>query len=167
MRFSVGWFDDDYIRNSPVVTISTPEGTISAFANMISEYQQPEFAVDLMRRRARIENGTMDYLFITMLRWAKAQGASTFSLGLSALSGLSENSDNLSTERALRYIYENINRFYNFKGLHAFKEKFQPQWQARYLVYPGLPSLPMVGTALVRAHAGNDFPWAYLFPAAK
>jgi phosphatidylglycerol lysyltransferase len=163
MRFSVGWFDDDYIRNSPVATISTPDGTISAFANMISEYRRPEFAVDLMRRRERIENGTIDFLFITMLRWAKGQGASTFSLGLSALSGLSENADHLSTERALRYIYENVNRFYNFKGLHAFKEKFRPQWQARHLVYPDLPSLPWVGTALVRVNTGDDFSWASLF----
>ena len=167
MRFSAGWFDEAYIRSTPVVTISTPDGTISAFANMISEYQRPEFAVDLMRRRERIESGTMDFLFITMLRWAREQGVSTFSLGLSALSGLSENSETLSAERALRYIYENVNRFYNFKGLHAFKEKFHPQWQPRYLIYPGLPNLPLVGSALVRAHAGNDFPWDYLFPAAK
>ena len=163
MGFAVGWFDDDYVRNSPVAAISTPDGTISAFANIVSEYQRPEFAVDLMRRREKIEHGTMEFLFITILRWAKGQGASTFSLGLSALSGLSENSDNLSTERALRYIYENVNRFYNFKGLHAFKEKFQPQWQARYLIYPSLPSLPLVGTALVRANTSYDFPWASLF----
>jgi phosphatidylglycerol lysyltransferase len=167
MRFSVGWFEDEYIRGSTVATISTPQGAISAFANMIPEYQRPEFAVDLMRRREKIENGTMDFLFIAMLRWAKGQGASTFSLGLSALSGLGENSDNFSAERALRYIYENVNRFYNFKGLHAFKEKFHPHWQPRYLIYPGLSSLPMVGSALVRAHAGNDFPWDYLFPSAK
>jgi phosphatidylglycerol lysyltransferase len=167
MRFSAGWFDEAYIRSAPVVTISTPDGTISAFANLISEYQRPEFAVDLMRRRERIESGTMDFLFITMLRWVKEHGASTFSLGLSALSGLSENTETLSAERALRYIYENVNRFYNFKGLHAFKEKFHPQWQPRYLIYPGLPNLPLVGSALVRAHTGNDFPWDYLFPSTK
>ena len=167
MRFSVGWFDDEYIRSSTVATLSGPDGTLSAFASMISEYQRPEFVVDLMRRRESIEHGSMDVLFITMLRWAKARGASTFSLGLSALSGLGENSDNLSAERALRYIYEHVNRFYNFKGLHAFKEKFHPQWQPRYLIYPGLSSLPMVGTALVRAHAGSDFRSDYLFPIAK
>ena len=167
MRFSVGWFDDEYIRSSTVATLSGPDDTLSAFATVISEYQRPEFVVDLMRRRESIEHGSMDVLFITMLRWAKAQGASTFSLGLSALSGLGENSDNLSAERALRYIYEHVNRFYNFKGLHAFKEKFRPQWQPRYLIYPGLSGLPMVGTALVRAHTGNAFPWDYLFPIAK
>jgi phosphatidylglycerol lysyltransferase len=146
-----------------VMTISTPDGTISAFANVIGEYQRPEFAVDLMRRRSQIENGTMDFLFIALLRWAKEQGAVTFSLGLSPLSGLDEHADELATERALHYIYENINRFYNFKGLHAFKEKFHPSWQSRYLIYPGTPSLPLIGTALARANAGDNFIWSYLF----
>ena len=27
--------------------------------------------------------------------------------------------------------------FYNFQGLRAFKEKFSPQWEARYLASPG------------------------------
>jgi len=165
LQFATGWFYDDYIRNSPVMTITTPAGTISAFANVINAYQRSEFAVDLMRRGARVENGTMDFIFITLLRWAKEQGASTFSMGLSALSGLDEQAENLSTERALNYIYENINQFYNFKGLHAFKEKFHPQWQPRYLVFPGLPRLPLVGTALVRANTGDNFLWQYFLPS--
>jgi len=155
LRFATGWFDVEYIRSSPVMTISGPDGAISAFANLVPEYLRPEFAVDLMRRRAEIENGTMDFLFISLLRWAKDQGAQSFSLGLSPLSGLDKTSDNLATERALNYIYENVNRFYNFKGLHTFKEKFKPEWQSRYLVYPGLASLPLVGTALARANSGD------------
>ena len=91
-----------------------------------------------------------------MLRWAREQDASTFSLGLSALSGLSENSETLSAERALRYIYENVNRFYNFKGLHAFKEKFHPNWSPRYLVYPGASNLPAISIALLNANLGGS-----------
>ncbi|HEY3310317.1 MAG TPA: phosphatidylglycerol lysyltransferase domain-containing protein [Anaerolineales bacterium] len=159
MCFSVGWFDDEYIRNSQILTISTKDGEISAFANIVSEYKRSEFAVDLMRQRANVENGTMDFLFIAMLRWAKEMGMSTFSLGLSALSGLNEQPDNPSTARVLHYIYTNVQKIYNFQGLHAFKEKFHPLWQPRYLVYPGLASLPQVGAALVSANTGVNFPW--------
>jgi phosphatidylglycerol lysyltransferase len=167
LKFSVGGFDDDYIRSSPVMTISAPDGTISAFANVVAEYRRNELTADLMRRRHQIENGTMDFLFISLLNWAREQGAASFSLGLSALSGLDSAADNLSTERALKFIYENVNRFYNFKGLHAFKEKFHPQWQPRYLVHPGFSSLPAVGTALVRAHTGDDTLLAYFFSASS
>lgn len=164
MRFSMGWFDDDYLRQSPVMIITAPDGTLSAFANLIPEYQRSEYAIDLMRRRAQIENGTMDFLFINLLRWAKEQGVATFSLGLSPLAGLGEAADNLATERALNYIYENVNRFYNFKGLHAFKEKFHPNWQPRYLLYPGLSSLPLVGAALVSANTGGDLFGSFVRP---
>lgn len=164
LQFATGWFDDEYIRSSPVMTISAADGELMAFANVIQADQGRLLAVDLMRRRESVENGTMDFLFIALLRWARQQGALSFSLGLSALSGLTESAENLSSQRALHYIYENTNRFYNFRGLHAFKEKFHPQWQARYLVYPGTPSLPRVGMALVRANSGDDFWWSYFRP---
>jgi phosphatidylglycerol lysyltransferase len=162
LRFSLGWFEDNYIRGSTVATAYTPEGQISAFMNMIPEYQRSEVALDLMRRRHVIENGTMDFLFSSIFDWAKKKGYATFSLGLSALSGIGEKTDDPTTEKALRYIYENVSRFYNFKGLHSFKDKYHPRWEERYLIYPGTASLPAVATALVRAHSGDNFLWAYL-----
>ncbi|HEX2998341.1 MAG TPA: phosphatidylglycerol lysyltransferase domain-containing protein [Anaerolineales bacterium] len=74
---------------------------------------------------------------------------------MSALSGVGEHSDDPIIERTLSFIYQNINRIYNFRGLHSFKEKFHPVWEQRYLVYPGAPSLPIVGAALVRANLGG------------
>ncbi|HMN30643.1 MAG TPA: phosphatidylglycerol lysyltransferase domain-containing protein, partial [Caldilineaceae bacterium] len=46
MRFSMGWFDDDYITHSPVGAIRTPDGLISAFANLLPGYQHQEMSVD-------------------------------------------------------------------------------------------------------------------------
>jgi phosphatidylglycerol lysyltransferase len=51
----------------------------------------------------------------------------------------------------LRFLYENIDRFYNFKGLHAFKEKFHPAWSPRYLAIPGVGNLPVISLSLLRA----------------
>lgn len=162
LRFATGWFDDDYIRHSVVIAVHTPDGHISAFANVVPEYRRSEATVDLMRRRREVVNGAMDFLFVAMLAWAKEQKYAAFSLGLSALAGVGEHSDDPVVERALRYIYEHVNRFYNFKGLHAFKDKFRPCWEPRYLIYPGPATLPAVAAALVRAHAGEDFLRAYL-----
>ncbi len=162
MRFSVGWFADDYIRGGPVMVVHTASGAISAFANIVPEYQRNEVAVDIMRRRQQVENGTMDFLFVSLFEWARLKGIATFNLGLSALSGVGEHSDDPAAERALHYIYEHLNRFYNFKGLHAFKEKFQPEWSPRYLIYPGPASLPAVLAALVRADSGDEAWWSFL-----
>jgi phosphatidylglycerol lysyltransferase len=160
-RFATGWFDDDYVRHSPVMAVYTPTGELNAFVNVVPEYQRHEVAIDLMRRREEVENGTMDFLFASLLEWVRQQGYAGLSLGLSALSGIGEHSDDPVIERALGYVYEHINRFYDFKGLHAFKAKFHPQWAPRYLIYQRPTRLPLVATALVRADAGDDFWWGF------
>jgi phosphatidylglycerol lysyltransferase len=155
-RFSLGWFDDDYIRNSPIAAVHTSEGWISAFANFVPEYQANEITVDLMRRHHQIENGTMEFLFVSLFQWAKAQGYHGFNLGLSALSGVGEQADDPAIEKVMHWVYEHVDQFYNFKGLHSFKEKFHPEWSPRYLIYPGAANLAQAWLAVVQANSGND-----------
>ncbi len=45
-----------------------------------------------------------------------------------------------------RLVYRRGEPLYNFRGLRAFKEKFDPVWEPRYLAYPG-------GISLARAMA--------------
>jgi phosphatidylglycerol lysyltransferase len=137
MHFSVGWFDEDYIRESAVVVVYAQDGTPTAFANLVTEYQKNELTLDLMRHLQKVENGTMEFLFARMLQWAKEKGYDSFSLGLSAMVGVGEKPDDPPAERALHTISEYISRFYNYKGLHIFKEKFHPNWEPRYMAYLG------------------------------
>lgn len=153
-RFSVGWFDDEYVRSSQVAAVHSPEGWIAAFANIVPEYCRNEAAVDLMRHLNDVEPGTMEFLFVEMFEWARAQGYNTFNLGLCALAGVGETRGDPAIDRVMHFVYEHINQFYNFKGLHEFKNKFCPQWSPRYLVYPGLASLVEVWAAVVQVNSG-------------
>ncbi len=155
-RFSLGWFDESYLNTTPIIVIRHPEGYINAFANILPEYQASEACIDLMRHRPRTEGGQMDFLFVSLFEWAKLQGYATFNLGLSGLAGIGEKPTDPSIERALHYVYEHVNTFYNFKGLHEFKAKYDPSWSPRYLIYPSVASLPAVTIAMMRADAGAD-----------
>jgi phosphatidylglycerol lysyltransferase len=157
MRFSLGWFNEAYLNTCPVLLVRDREGFIEAFANLVTGFQANEVAVDLMRYRQHAESGLMDFLFVSLLEWAHQQGYATFNLGLSALSGVGEHSEDPIIERALNFIYQNVNRVYNFRGLHSFKEKFHPVWEARYLAYPGTSTLPAISVALIRASLGGGF----------
>ncbi len=155
-QFSLGWFHEEYLRDCEMVVVQNAAGEITAFANVIPEYQLNEITIDLMRRRAEVEQGTMDFLFTVMLQQFKERGYDTFNLGLVALSGVGEKPHSPRLERALHYLYKHLNQFYNFKGLYAFKEKFKPDWQPRYFVYPGRTALPEVIVALIRADSGDS-----------
>ena len=156
MRFSLGWFDEAYLNTCPILLVRDREGFIVAFANLVTEFQANEIAVDLMRYLQRTESGLMDFLFVSLFQWARDQGFATFNLGLSALSGVGEHSEDPIVERALNFIYQNIDRFYNFRGLHSFKEKFHPSWAPRYLIYPAVSDLPPISAAIVRASFGGE-----------
>jgi phosphatidylglycerol lysyltransferase len=155
-RFSLGWFEDSYICSSPIAAVYSPEGWISAFANIVTEYQASEVTIDLMRHRHPLENGTMEFLFVGLFQSVKAKGYHRFNLGLSALSGVGEHSDDPAMERAMHFVYENVNQFYNFKGLHAFKEKFNPEWSPRYLIYRGTANLAPAWLAVTQANSGGS-----------
>ena len=160
--FSLGWFDDDYIRSSPIMAVHAPDGRVVSFANVIPEYRANEATIDLMRRRKGAPPGAMDLLFVHLLQWAAGRGYASFNLGLSPLAGVGLHGGAPAVERALHYLYDHLNQFYNFKGLHAFKEKFRPLWSPRYLIYAEVSSLPAVALAIVRADAGDRFVLDYL-----
>ncbi len=154
-RFSLGWFDEAYLRDCEIVVVYTPQGKISAFANIIPEYQRNEITIDLMRHCQDMENGTMDFLFLSLLGHFKTVGYQGFNLGLSALAGMSEDDQAPRLEKSIHYLQTHLSRFYNFQGISRYKEKFHPRWESRYLIYPNIPALPEVVLALVRADSDD------------
>ena len=162
-RFSLGWFDENYLQSGPVMVVFDPDDNPVAFANIVREYQRNEITVDLMRY-IQGEHGIMDFMFVSLFEWATREGYSSFNLGLSALSGVGEHPEDPNIERTLHYIFEHVNHFYNFKGLHAFKAKFHPAWSPRYLVYPNAAALPAIALGLNRATSGGYNFRDYLSP---
>ncbi len=154
-QFSLGWFDEAYLRESEMAVVHSPQGEIVAFANLLPEYQLNEITNDMMRYRRAIENGMMDFLFISMFQHCKERGYDSFNIGLSVLTGVGDTEESRRLEKVLRYLHQHLSRFYNFQGLHAYKEKFHPRWEPRYMVYPSLTALPDVVVALVRADSGD------------
>jgi len=156
-RFSLGWFDEDTISGNPVAVVREPEGMVVAFTNLANEYNLNEMAIDLMRHRQIIPNGTMDFLFASLFEWTKRQGCEQVNLGLSALAGVGEGIDDPALERGLHFLFEHMHRFYNFKGLFEFKEKFNPRWSPRYLIYPGPANLVDIAATLIMADSGGSW----------
>ena len=108
-----------------------------------------------MRKLNNTEHGAMEFFFVSLFQHYKELNYDGFNLWISALSGLKEDRQAPRLEAGLDYLYEHLNRFYNFQGLHGFKDKFNPCWESRYLICPSLAALPDVVVALVRANSGD------------
>jgi len=88
----------------------------------------------------------MEYLFIQSILWAKEEGFTRFSVGMAPLSGLAEGPLAPSWSRFGATLFRLGEHFYNFQGLRAYKQKFDPAWEPRYLAGPGGFALPRVLT---------------------
>ena len=52
-------------------------------------------------------------------------------------------------ERGIHMLVERMERFFSYRGLRNYKEKFHPIWEPRYLVYQSPVTLPQVILAIV------------------
>ena len=119
-------------------------GQLVAFANLWESGTHEEFSIDLMRHSGAAPKGVMDFLFIELMLWGKAQGYHWFSLGMAPLAGLEAHRLAPAWHKVGRLIYRYGEDFYNFEGLRQYKEKFQPEWRPRYLAAPGGLAQPRV-----------------------
>ncbi len=159
--FSLGQFDPEYIRSTPVIAAASSNGELLAFLNVIV-MGKSEITGDLMRRRANAPNGIMDYLFVKLFLSAAQQGYETFNLGMAPMAGFQEREDATVEERAIHSFFQQLNFLFSFRGLHFFKSKFATSWEPRYLIYRNVLELPRMALALRRVSEVKD---SFVIPA--
>jgi phosphatidylglycerol lysyltransferase len=141
--FSLGFFNENYLKRFPVAVLDV-DGRIEAFANIWPGPQKAELSIDLMRHRRTAPKNSMEGLFVFLMLWGKVEGYDAFNLGMAPFSGLESSEFTSLWNRILSYVYRYGRTFYNFQGLRAYKDKFDPVWEPKYFAYPGGLSLPGV-----------------------
>jgi phosphatidylglycerol lysyltransferase len=149
-QFTLGLFQDGYVRGTPVAVVRGGDGRILAFANLIRSYAPGEATIDLMRHRTEIPNGVMDYLFVKLFLELKEKGFTRFNLGMAPMAGFQEREESSAEERAIHFFFQHLKFLFNYSGLRAYKAKFASSWEPRYLIYQHPLDLPAVAIALGR-----------------
>ncbi len=152
--FSLGSFDARYLARTPMAVVWQDEQPV-AFANLFLGDTLEEASVDLMRQLPDGPPGIMDYLFVELMLWSKAQGYRWFNLGMAPLSGLQNRRQAPLWNRFGALLFGRGERFYNFRGLHRYKDKFDPEWEPRYMAVPGGIALPVVLTNVASLISGG------------
>jgi phosphatidylglycerol lysyltransferase len=143
--FSLGAFSDEYNSHFDHAVLRDGEtDEIIAFANLFKSGNLNELSIDLMRHVPGCPSYVMDALFAEMMVWGAEQGFHWFSLGAAPFSGLENHQLASLWNRIGGFAYEHGERFYNFEGLRAFKQKFDPDWSPNYMACPGGMAVPHV-----------------------
>lgn len=158
--FSVGCFSDSYMRHFDCAVVRR-EGEIVAFTNIWRTADSEEISVDLMRQGAGAPYGIMDFLFVNLMLVGQAQGCKWFNLGMAPLSGLESHQLSPAWNRLGAFAFQHGEHFYNFEGLRAYKEKFDPLWTPKYLAVPGHLVLPRVLLDLAKLISHGNPPHAH------
>lgn len=147
--FSLGAFREDYVSAQPVAVLRK-EGKIVAFATLSLTDTKKEGTVDLMRFAPDAPKGSMDFLFVRIMEYLRDAGYSEFNLGMAPLAGMAQREAAPAWDRVGSVVFEHGERFYNFKGLKAFKSKFHPRWEPRYLAVASVgPAIAMMDATLL------------------
>jgi phosphatidylglycerol lysyltransferase len=149
--FSQGMFVWEELKQQTFLTVENAEEKIIAFLNIIPDYAKGEATYDLIRKTKDAPNGVMDFILIELFNYLKSQNFSFVNLGFAPISGLDD--PHTFPERSMKFAYEKIKSFSHFKGLREFKEKFEPVWHNKYLVYQDdydLLQVPAVLTNVIK-----------------
>jgi phosphatidylglycerol lysyltransferase len=147
--FSLGAFREDYVSAQPVAVLRK-EGRIVAFATLSLTDTRKEGTVDLMRFAPDAPKGSMDFLFVRIMEYLRDAGYREFNLGMAPLAGMAQREAAPAWDRVGSVVFEHGERFYNFKGLKAFKSKFHPRWEPRYLAVASVgPAIAMMDATLL------------------
>jgi len=152
--FSLGFFDSGYLARFPIGVIEQHDRVV-AFANLWPGAHQQELSIDLMRYHADAPRDVMEGLLVHLMAWARGEGYERFMLGMVPLSGVERSPVEPIWNRLGAFVYRHGEAFYNFQGLRAYKEKFDPVWEPRYLAYPGGLRLPRILADVAALVAGG------------
>ena len=150
--FSLGRFSPEYLQHFRIALIRF-EGRPVAFANLLETRSLELASLDLMRAHPEAPKLTMEYMMIGLIQHYKQHGYGRFSLGMVPLSGLQPRRGAPLTQRLGSMVFQRGEQLYNFQGLRRFKDKFQPDWEPRYMAVPaGLdPLVALADTAALIA----------------
>jgi phosphatidylglycerol lysyltransferase len=161
--FSVGFFDAAYLRRFRCAVVEDAAGRVRGFANLLEGPRRQELSIDLMRYRATGPS-VMDFMMVSLLLEGQRLGYTRFNLGMAPLAEVGAQRDAHRRERLAYFLFRRGEQWYNFQGLRFFKEKFNPDWQPRYMAYQNTWEWLIAAAYLGALTAGG---WHGLFGPAR
>ncbi|MBC8986808.1 lysylphosphatidylglycerol synthetase family protein [Pedobacter sp. N36a] len=152
--FSQGVFDPLKLKYHDIITLENRQGKVIAFLNIIPNYAPGEATYDLIRKLDGACGGNMDMLILKFIDYCKDLGYSRLNMGLAPFSGVTSHS--AMSGKLLGVLYKVLPPIRAWQGIRDFKDKFDPSWHDKFLIYEhdyDLLLLPAALNSVMRTNA--------------
>ena len=147
-------------RGLLLTIVSAPDGSPAAICQFVPSPAINGYSLDLMRRDPdEHPNGLIDYALCSTIAHLRDQGARGLSLNFAVFRSVldGEQGDGTFT-KVERWALRRLSGILPIETLWSFNAKYLPDWQPRYLIYPGVENLVPVVAAVLRAESLTEIP---------
>ncbi len=156
----LGRLFDPRDRGLLLSVVTGPDGQPAAMCQFVPSPAIRGYSLDLMRRDpGEHPNGLIDFALCSTIAHLRERGAQGLSLNFAAFRSVLEGHEDEGTfTRVERWALKRLSGVLPIETLWTFNAKYQPDWLARYLVYPAAESFVPVAAAVFRAEALTELP---------
>ena len=118
-------------------------------------------SLDLMRRSRDSENGTVEFVVVTLVERARSLGVTRISLNFAVFRSVFERGARVGAGPVLRLWHRVLlvaSRWWQIESLYRANAKYQPEWVPRFVCFRRAAELARVGMAALEAEAFVQFP---------
>jgi lysyl-tRNA synthetase, class II len=137
------------------IATAIKDGELHAFLHFVP-WGPDGLSLDLMRRDRNAQPGLNDYLIAEALKKASTMGIRQMSLNFAMFRSALARGERIGAGPVLRVwrgLLVFLSRWFQIESLYKFNAKFNPVWEPRFFVFPGLNDAPRMVLAALEAEA--------------
>ena len=141
------------IDDQEIYVIAKKDGVVMAFMTF-SPWAKNGASLDRMLRSREADTGVNELIITAACEYARNHKVDRISLNFAAFRSIFEEAQRISAGpvlRAKRNLLRFFSKWFQVESLYRFNAKFQPDWNPRYLIYPGPAKLLEIGVAVGKA----------------
>ena len=141
------------IDDRELFLIARKDGELMALMTF-SSWGAEGISLDRMLRSKDADTGVNELLITSAVAYASEHKIKKISLNFAAFRSIFEEAERISAGPVLRLkrnFLRYISKWVQVESLYRFNAKFQPEWNPRYLIYPGPTKLIEIGIAVGKA----------------
>jgi lysyl-tRNA synthetase class 2 len=138
-----------------VVATAYQDGALRGLLHFVP-WGRDGLSLDLMRRDRSADNGLNELMITRLIQACPELGVARVSLNFAVFRDAIERGERIGAGpvlRAWRAILIFVSRWWQIESLYRFNVKFRPEWEPRFISFPGTRDLPRIAVAALEAEA--------------